>query len=45
LHGEKLPDGSEVDTSSQGCLTGADKQIFGSIERKIRAESFTTSLS
>ncbi|MCW2904638.1 MAG: hypothetical protein JWO67_6903 [Streptosporangiaceae bacterium] len=40
----KLPGGSEVETSSQGCLADAQKQVFGSIERMLKSESFAGNL-
>ncbi|HEV7935881.1 MAG TPA: hypothetical protein VGP70_26650 [Actinomadura sp.] len=40
----KLPVGSEVETSSQGCLAEAQKQVFGSIERMLKSENFAGNL-
>ncbi|MCW2904637.1 MAG: hypothetical protein JWO67_6902 [Streptosporangiaceae bacterium] len=40
----KLPDGSEVDTPSEGCLADAHRQIFGSTERRVKSESFAGNL-
>lgn len=39
-----LPNGSQVETSSQGCLAEAQKQVYGSLEEMLKTENFAGSL-
>ncbi|MFC0554209.1 hypothetical protein ACFFHJ_25275 [Planotetraspora thailandica] len=39
-----LPNGSEVETSAEGCLAESQKQIFGSIEQMLKSENFAGNL-
>ncbi|GII33824.1 hypothetical protein [Planotetraspora mira] len=39
-----LPNGAVVETSSEGCLAEAQKQVFGSLEQMLKSENFAGNL-